>query len=152
MEKLIEEKKKENSYELFEIFFSAKNKESLEKKYNEIISSIDNFGFEKAAVLHSMSNTSEQGGRVGWINQNRLSKEIFESIKDLSLGSYSKPIIRTSGLLILFVKDKKEISSENIDKDLELSKIISSERNRQLNEFSIIHFKKTENKSYVKEF
>ena len=152
LEKLIEEKKRENSYELFEIFFSAKNKESLEEKYNEVISSIDSFGFEKAAVLHSMSNTSEQGGRVGWINQNRLSKEIFESIKDLSLGSYSKPIIRTGGLLILFVKDKKEISSENIDKDLELSKIISSERNRQLNEFSIIHFKKTENKSYVKKF
>ena len=64
-------------------FFFQRKTKSLEEKYNEVIPSIDNFGFEKAAVLHSMSNTSEQGGRVGWINQNRLSKEIFESIKDL---------------------------------------------------------------------
>ena len=41
---------------------------------------------------------------------------------------------------------------EDIDRELELSKIINAEKNRQLNEFSIIYFKKIENKSYVKEF
>ena len=36
------------------------------------------------------------------------------------------------------------------DKDLELSNMIKNEKNRQLNEYSIIHFKKVEQKSYVK--
>jgi hypothetical protein len=35
------------------------------------------------------------------------------------------------------------------DKDQELSKIISMERNRQLKEFSILEYKKLENKAYV---
>ena len=46
----------------------------------------------------------------------------------------------------------KDISVENIDRESELSKIISAEKNRQLNQFSVIHYKKIENKSYVKEF
>ena len=46
----------------------------------------------------------------------------------------------------------KEVLVENIDKELELSNIITAEKNRQLNEFSIIHYKKTEKKSYVKKF
>ena len=51
-----------------------------------------------------------------------------------------------------FLKSKKDILIEDINKELELSKIIASEKNRQLNEFSTIHFKKIENKSYVKKF
>ena len=50
------------------------------------------------------------------------------------------------------VKNKKQISIKDVDKELELSKIISTEKNRQLTEFSIIHYKKTETKSYVKKF
>ena len=50
------------------------------------------------------------------------------------------------------VKDKKQILIESIDKELELSKIVSTEKNRQLNEFSVIHYKKIETKSYVKKF
>jgi hypothetical protein len=41
---------------------------------------------------------------------------------------------------------------EDIDRELELSKIINAEKTRQLNQFSIVHFKKVENKSYVKNF
>ena len=50
------------------------------------------------------------------------------------------------------VKNKKQVSIENINKELELSKIVTTEKNRQLNEFSVIHYKKTETKSYVKKF
>ncbi len=152
LEDLIERKKEQTAYELYEIFFSEKTKVDFEKKYNEIILSIKNSGFEKTALLYSMSDTSSSGGKIGWINQNQLSKKILANIKNLEPGSYSSPISTAGGSIILQVRDKKLVSVENIDKQEELSKIINIEKNRQLNEFSIIHFKKTETKSYVKKF
>ncbi len=152
LEELIKKNKEQTAYELYEIFFSEKSKDDFEKKYNEIILSIKNSGFEKTALLYSMSNTSNSGGKIGWINQNQLSKKILANIKHLEPGSYTAPISTAGGSIILQVRNKKLVSVENIDKQLELSKIINTEKNRQLNEFSIIHFKKTETKSYVKKF
>ena len=114
--------------------------------------SINDIGFKKAAYIHSISDTSKNGGSIGWVNQNQLSKKILEQIQNLEIGSFTQPINTAGGSLILQVTDIKDVSSEQIDKDTELSKIISDEKNRQLNEFSVIHFKKTENKSYVKKF
>jgi len=152
LQDLINKNEKQMSFELYEIFFSEKSKDEFEKKYDKIISSIENSNFEKTALLYSISNTANIGGKIGWINQNQLSKKILAEIKDLNPGSYTKPINSAGGSIILMVKNKKQISIENVDKELELSKIISSEKNRQLNEFSVIHYKKTETKSYVKKF
>ena len=152
LEKIISERKTQKSFNLNEIVFAEKDKESLKKKYNKIISSIENLGFKKTALIYSISETSKNGGQIGWINQNQLSDIILNFIKDLEIGSYTKPINTAGGSIILQVTDIKEISVQEIDKDAELSKIVSKEKNRQLNEFSVIHFKETENKSYVKKF
>ena len=152
LEDLMKKNKEQMTYELYEIFFSEKSKDNFKKKYNQIILSIENSGFEKTALLYSISNTANIGGKIGWINQNQLSKKILAEIKDLKIGSYSKPINNAGGHLILMVKNKKQVSIENINKELELSKIVTTEKNRQLNEFSVIHYKKTETKSYVKKF
>ena len=146
LEKFITEQKTQKSFNLNEIVFSEKNKESLKKKYSEITSSIENLGFEKTALIYSIAETSKIGGKIGWVNQNQLSDIILNFIKDLEIGSYTKPINTAGGSIILQVTDIKEISVQEIDKETELSKIISKEKNRQLNEFSVIHFKKTENK------
>ena len=152
LEDLIIKNEKQMTFELYEIFISENSKDEFEKKYNKITSSIENSSFEKTALLYSISDTASIGGKIGWINQNQLSKKILAEIKDLIPGSYTKPINTAGGSIILMVKNKKQISIENIDKKLEISKIISAEKNRQLNEFSVIHYKKTVNKSYVKKF
>ena len=41
---------------------------------------------------------------------------------------------------------------QTINKQVEISRMIKSEKDRQLNEFSLLHFKKIENNSYVQEF
>ena len=61
-----------------------------------------------------------------------ISKKILNELQELQIGSFTRPINNTNGLLILYLNDKKEISLENIDKDLELSNIITAEKNRQL--------------------
>ena len=72
---------------MYEIVFSEKNKDNYEKKYKNIISDIENLGFEKAAVIHSISMTASDGGKIGWINQNQLSKKINDEISVLNLGN-----------------------------------------------------------------
>ena len=152
LEKSIKEKRNQKSYNISEIVFLEKNIEDFKKKYDEIIISIEKFGFEKTAAIYSISSTANENGRIGWVNQNQLSKKILSKLKDLPVGSFTKPINTAGGALLLYLNDKKEVLIENIDKELELSNIITAEKNRQLNEFSIIHYKKTEKKSYVKKF
>ena len=152
LENIITEKKTQKSFELNEIVFSEKNNEDFLKKYNRIIVDIENFGFEKAAAIHSISNTANSGGNIGWVNQGQLSEKINNAVASLDLGNYTKPFNSAGGSIILQLKNIKDVSVEDIDRELELSRIINAEKNRQLNEFSIIHFKKIENNFYVKEF
>ena len=152
LEKTITEKKIQKSFELNEIVFSEKNNEDFLKKYERIIIDIENLGFEKAAAIHSISDTANEGGNIGWVNQNQLSIKINNEVTNLELGNYTKPINSAGRSIILQLKNIKDISLENIDKELELSRVINAEKNRQLNEFSVVHYKKIENKSYVKEF
>ena len=152
LENIITEKKTQKSFELNEIVFSEKSKEDFLKKYDRIIVDIEKFGFEKAAVIHSISNTANTGGNIGWVNQGQLSEKINNAVASLDLGNYTKPFNSAGGSIILQLKNIKDVSVEDIDRELELSRIINAEKNRQLNEFSIIHFKRIENNFYVKEF
>tara|TARA_B100001564_G_C20626687_1_gene665011 strand:+ start:695 stop:1639 length:945 start_codon:yes stop_codon:yes gene_type:complete len=150
LNKLVKENSKLNSFKLSEIIFSEKNKTDYENKYKIILDSIKEIGFKESALIYSISNSSKIGGDIGWINQNQVSEKIFDEIKNLKIGEFSKPIVTPGGAIILLLNDKKEISSM-IDKNTELEKIISNEQNRQLNEYSIIYFKQVENKIYVEE-
>jgi parvulin-like peptidyl-prolyl isomerase len=144
--------KKEKSFLLYEIVFLEKDKKQFEKKYNEILSSINNIGFKQTASIFSESNSSKEKGEIGWINSSQLSELILENITNLKKNEFSKPISTAGGTLILYIDDIKEIEVQRINKETEISKMISLERDRQLNEFSILHYKKLENNIYVKEF
>jgi peptidyl-prolyl cis-trans isomerase SurA len=144
--------KKEKSFLLYEIVFLEKDKKQFEKKYNEILSSINNIGFKQTASIFSESNSSKEKGEIGWINSSQLSELILENITNLKKNEFSKPISTAGGTLILYIDDIKEIEVQRINKEAEISKMISLERDRQLNEFSLLHYKKLENNIYVKEF
>ncbi len=151
LEELIKNNSKILSFNLSEIIFFEKNREAIEKKSQEIITSIENIGFKDAAIIHSISESSKLGGEIGWINQNQISKKIFLAINDLEIGEVSKPIISSSGIIFLKVNDKKKIDAQ-IDKEKEMKRLFSFERDRILNEFSIIYYKEIENKAYVEKF
>lgn len=149
LDKLIRNKENEKSYLLYEIVFSEKTKVEYDKKYKDILSSIENIGFQRTAVIYSISDTSKSEGEIGWIKSSQISDEVLDKIKELKINEYSKPINSTGRTIILLVADKKEMKLKIQDRDQELSKIISMERNRQLKEFSILEYKKLENKAYV---
>ena len=98
-------------------------------------------GFNNAANIYSISDSSKFGGKIGWIKENNLSKLIKKKIKNLEIGKTTDPINIPGGYLILKLEDKK-IVKFNYDFNTEFNKRVSSEKNRQLNQFSSVYFDK----------
>tara|TARA_B110000037_G_scaffold137430_1_gene155588 strand:- start:801 stop:1718 length:918 start_codon:yes stop_codon:yes gene_type:complete len=128
-------------FKLSEIIFEIKNKEDLQKKNDEIIKSIAEIGFENSASIFSISQSAKIGGDIGWISENSLNTKIKENIKYLQVGEISKPIILSTGVLLIKMVDIKS-SKIDIDLETEFKKAINYERNRQLNQYSKIYYNK----------
>ena len=86
---------------LSEILVTIENKNEINKKYNELINDINKFGFKETVIKYSISNSRNNSGVLGWVNKNNLSKKIQDSIKGLKSGDISKPILISSGILVL---------------------------------------------------
>ena len=150
-EKIIKNNKKGiNSYLISEILFNVNNKNDLEIKYNKIVKSINNNGFENAALSFSESDTSSIGGKIGWINENSLNNEIKSKLSKLKIKEITDPIFTPSGYLILKLNDKK-ITKKNYDLNKQLGKAIKFETNRQLNQISNNYYKKIKNNYEINE-
>jgi peptidyl-prolyl cis-trans isomerase SurA len=129
----------QKNYLLSEIFFNEKNTENLTNKYNQIKESIIEIGFENTANKYSQSDSARNGGNIGWVKESQLSEVIKKQIINLKIGENSEIITLPGGFLIIKVNEiKKEKVEKNFEK--ELKKFILYEKNRQLNQFSIIYF------------
>ena len=140
----------QKEYLLSEIVFNLDN-ENLEKKFDIIKKEISNSGFENAASIYSISNTSNNGGKLGWIKINSLNKKIKKEILGTQIKNYTNPIVIPGGFLILKIEDEKETNIVNdIEKEIE---IISREiANKQLNQFANIYFNKIKKEVQIDEF
>jgi peptidyl-prolyl cis-trans isomerase SurA len=128
-------------YQLSEIIFEVENKEEIQKKYKEVVKSINEIGFENSAAIYSFSESSKIAGDIGWINENSLNNNIKKNISSLKIGEFTKPIILSNGILILKLINTKN-SETTIDIENKLKKAINYERNRQLNQYSKIYYNK----------
>ena len=129
-------------YFLYEILFSAENKSKYELAYKKIVKSINEIGFKSTANLYSISDSAKFGGELGWINKQNLNKKIIEKIINLQIGKISEPIPIPGGYMILKIEDKKKEKIEKKNTEEELNKLIQIEKNKKLNEFSLIYFNK----------
>ena len=143
--------KKKYEYNLSEIVFEEKTNENYEETFKKIINSIKNIGFENTANILSISNTSKNGGFIGWINELQISEKIKNKIKKLKINQVSDPIKIPSGYLIVKLNDKKEFD-QKIDVEKELKKLIKYETNKQLNNFSIIFYKRLKQNTEIDEY
>jgi peptidyl-prolyl cis-trans isomerase SurA len=129
------------SYLLSEISFEVKNIKDLESKFQEVINTINDKGFDFAALKYSVSPTSSLGGKLDWINENSLNKNIISAIDKLEINDFTKPINVPGGFLILQINDIKNTKIE-IDIEKEFKKLENYEKNNQLNQYSKIYFNK----------
>ena len=129
------------SYDLSEIVFNVSEKKELENKYIIIKNDIETKGFSSAALINSISETSNTGGDLGWVSEKSMSNIIIEEIILINVGEYTRPIIIPGGALILKLNSVKKDKIE-LDLEKELENLIKNEKNRQLNQLSIVYFNK----------
>jgi peptidyl-prolyl cis-trans isomerase SurA len=138
------------SYLMSEILFEVKNFNQIDEQYLKIKNAIDKEGFSNAALTFSKSNTSNLGGKLDWINENSLNKNILDKISNLEINEISDPVILPSGFLILKLNDVKKIKKEK-DVEKEIKKIIFLKKNEQLNQFSKMYFNKVKKNIQINE-
>ena len=148
--KIKNEENEITEYNLSEILFTPTSKMMEKEDLEKIKKSINEVGFENTAIIYSISNTSSSGGSIGWLNKTQLSKEISPIIENLNIGEISEAINTPAGKLLLTLNNKRKVKKE-INLKEELNKALIIERNRQLNQFSSIYFKKIELNTIINE-
>jgi len=151
IEKQISEKKLQQEFLISEIVFNIKSKDELQNKFNEIREEIKNNSFSNAALIHSISDTSINGGKLGWIKESSLSSEIKNVIKKTKIGEVTIPISIPGAFIILYKEDKRETLVE-LDIKKEIDKIVKRRTNEQLNQFSNIYYNKIKKNVNIYEF
>ena len=152
-EKLISKKINNLKYEynLSEIIFEIENNEKFQIKYQKIINFINNNDFKSAAIKYSISNSAKIGGQIGWVKGTLLSDKVLNNLEKLNIGSVTMPIKYPNGYLLLKINDKREIKNK-IDINKELEELVNFERNRQLNQFSLLYYKKLKQNVIIDEY
>jgi peptidyl-prolyl cis-trans isomerase SurA len=148
--KIQENNKLLKSYLLSEISFEVSNLNDLDNKYKEISDVINNKGFDFAALKYSISETSKFGGKLDWIKENSLNKQINNEIKNLKINDFTKPINVSGSFLILKINDIKSTQIE-VNIEDELKKLTNFEKNNQLNQYSKIYFNKVKKNLQIDE-
>ncbi len=128
-------------FHLSEILFNVKKNENIDKKLIEIENSILKKGFKNTAAIFSISDTSSNGGDIGWIKASAISSRILNELNLIKAGNYTKPIKVASGFIILKINNYKE-EKKNIDIEKEIDRITNIKINDQLKQFSNIYMEK----------
>ena len=96
-------------------------------------------------------NSVNRGGEIGWVKETLLSDDLVDYLKNVKKGSISKPIKYPNGYLLLKINDKKEMKQIiNINK--ELDEKVKFETNRQLNQYSLLYYKKLKQNTKINEY
>ena len=152
--KKIEKNSKEKyleEYDLSEIVFTKKKDVSLDESLKIIQESIEINGFENTANLYSISDSSNVGGKIGWIRKNALSDKIIEKLQDLKIDDFSSPLKINNNFFIFKINEIRKVQIE-VDKKKELDKMILIETSKQLEKFSSIFYNKIKLNSKISEF
>jgi len=142
---------KQSEFLISEILFNINENENLNEKFNLINNSIEKDNFSQAALVYSISDTANKGGKLGWVKESILSKNIFNELKKLKIGEHTNPILVPGGFLILKLINLRQVSKD-FDLNEEVKKIINEKTNQQLNRFSNIYFNKIQKDVKINEF
>ena len=142
--------KNEKLFLLSEILFNAKDQEEYDDIYKKIMASIKEKGFRSTATIYSLSDTAKFGGEIGWVSKNDISEKIYKQISTLKINEFTEPFKIATGFLLININAIK-VEERKDDLEERYKNIITNERNRQLNQHSIIYFKKIKKRSLIYE-
>ncbi len=146
---LLETKSNLQEYELAEIEIPLKNNSDDKNTILEVNNQIEKIGFEKTAIKYSMSTTSLDGGKIGWISSKSLSKKILTILDKMKIGDISEPLIQTNTATIIKLLDKKTINLNETDMDELRKKIVNNKKNELLSLYSNNYLSKIKNNALI---
>ena len=139
---------KKYEYNLSELLFELNETEKVYKTYEDIIDYVKLNNFKSAAFKYSIANSSKSGGEIGWVKETLLSKDLNNKLKKLKKNEITEPIKYPNGYLILKINDKREMK-QVVNFDEEFKDLVNFEKNKQLNQFSILFYKKLKQNSKI---
>ena len=137
--KLSLNKKDNYEYLISEIVIPLVSEDMIEEKVKSLNDKIKIEGFENVAKNLSISKSSLNGGNLGWLNENTISKQLKSIISNTSLGDVAKPIIMPDGIVFFKIKDKRK-KEENINLEEIKEDLIYSKKLEILNMYSVSHY------------
>lgn len=136
------------SFDLSEIEVPLQS-ENILKFLNNIYKEIDLEGFKETAKKYSISETSVNGGNIGWVDEKILSKVYLEQLRNLDKNSITKPIKTENSIIILKVNNIRLVENQDVDLEEMKERIIKMKKEEKLNLFSRSHFSNIENSTLI---
>ncbi len=84
--------------------------------------------FPRVAIQFSQAPGAAQGGVMGWVSEGELATELDEKLSSLTVNEVSDPIKTLSGYYILLVREKRQMTEENLPTREALTERIGTER------------------------
>ena len=97
----------------------------------------------------SIADSASEGGNLGWISENTIIDRLKPIITNTPVGSLSKAVLLTNGILIFKVNKKRKIE---INRNLEEIKnnLVNAEKTKILQMHSLSHFNNSRRSITVK--
>jgi peptidyl-prolyl cis-trans isomerase SurA len=84
--------------------------------------------FSRIAQQFSKAAGADQGGDIGWVQDDQLDPKILAAVAAMEKMQVSDPIQTQSGYHIVMMRDKRTISEENFPSSAEMLNMIGTER------------------------
>ena len=149
--KLMQNKEQMDEYLISEILIKLVEKNNLGLEIEKLKNKIKIEGFENIARKLSISESSVNGGDLGWLDENIISKKIKSAIISTPVGALSEPILLPEGILIFKIKDKRKIKNTQSLEEIK-NKLVNAEKLKILNMYSLSHYDKLRRSFSVKFF
>lgn len=133
---------------LSEIVINKNNKISDKDIISNIFKEIEINGFENTAVKFSISSSSLENGKLGWINIKTLSKKISDIVQKMNVNQISDPIIENENILFLKLNDIRTANDE-IDREKLKQNLIIQKQDEIFKLYSNSHLSKLRNKNLI---
>ena len=99
--------------------------------------------------MYSESDSAKNSGKIGFVSEKSLSKEIFQKLKRLNEGDVSEPIIKLNKIIFLKINKIKISKNQKIDAETLKKRIINKKKNELFDLYSKSHLSKIKNNTYI---
>ena len=146
---MVQNQKKTNEYLISEILIEPVENNKIDSKIEEIKSRIESDGFENVAKSLGISESSLNGGDLGWLNEGSISEKIKTAIINTPVGKLSEAVLLTEGILIFKIRDKRVVD-KNTSLEEKKNKLVNDEKIKILTMYSLSHYDKVRRSVSIK--